>query len=173
MKNKWMVPGMKWGMGLAVALTCAALAGCDDGGDDDGAEAATGVVTTNEVTGAVTTNGVTDADGVAPIVEGPVNAAVGGYWNGVFESDEGTGHLELDLDESGDAVTGQFNLSSGGVNQVGNVAGSIEGDHLTLLMLVPGSDAWIELDGYVNANVESYIGTWSGTFGSGDFALQK
>lgn len=110
-------------------------------------------------------------DGEGDVAAAALDAA--GNWNGVFESDEGNGHLELDLEQSGAAVTGQFNLSYEGANQSGNAAGTLTGDHLVLQLTVGGSDASIELDGHLNADGTEYVGTWTGSFGADDFALQK
>ncbi len=178
MKTNWMVPRSAWTLGLAVALSCPGLAGCDDDGEDADGDAAPAVVT-NAVTGAVTTNAVavTDEAGTAdadePVPGAAALANVAGEWNGSFRGDEGNGHLDLDLRQTDEMVTGQFNLSNGDSNQVGTIAGNIDGRHLVLMLMVPGSGAWIELDGQVNDAVTAYTGTWTGTFGSGDFALQK
>ena len=181
MRMRWRVPGVAKVLGVAVALAGLGGMGCGGDDDDDGeaaaaeaadvAEAAEGGGATNAVEGADAAEAEADA---ADVVVGALNAlAVDGEWNGSFSSDEGNGHLDLDLAQAEESITGQFNLSYGPANQVGNVAGSIDGDHLTLLLTVPGSAAWIELDGHVNAAATSYIGTWTGTFGEGDFALQK
>lgn len=121
---------------------------------------------------------IANEEGDEEVVEGEGDVAAAdldaaGNWNGVFESDEGNGHLELELEQSGAAVTGQFNLSYEGSNQSGNAAGTLTGDHLVLQLTASGSDASIELDGHLNADGTEYIGTWTGSFGSDDFALQK
>ncbi|MGD9782545.1 MAG: hypothetical protein AB7V14_10400 [Kiritimatiellia bacterium] len=206
-------------LGLALALSCGGLVGCND--DDDGENSMTEAANNANAgadeddgdgeAAADAEDGAADADanvadgedgaadgaaadgedgededianvGDEDVVEGEGDVAaaaldVAGNWNGVFESDEGDGHLELELEQSGAVVTGQFNLSYEGSNQSGNAAGTLTGDHLVLQLTVTnfaiGSDASIELDGHLNAAGTEYIGSWSGSFGSDNFALQK
>jgi len=167
---------MSWVGVAAIVVASGGLVACDD--DDDAEVQTVVVVQTNRVTGAVTTNVVAVADGgdaaAAPAGEAAANyAQVAGAWNGVFGSNEGTGHLDLELDQTADAVTGQFYLTNGGPGQVGNATGIVMGDHLVVMLSVSGSDAWIELDGHVNASSTAYLGNWNGSFGAGTFSLQK
>lgn len=177
-------------LGLAYALSFGGLVGCSD--DDDGENSMTGALDNanasadeddmaGEAAPAAADEGNAEAvanEGDEEVVEGEGDVAAAaldaaGNWNGVFESDEGNGHLELELEQSGAAVTGQFNLSHEGSNQSGNAAGTLTGDHLVLQLTASGSDAFIELDGHLNADGTEYTGTWTGSFGSDDFALQK
>ena len=165
---------MRWAGVLAMTVAGAGLMACND--DDDDPATAT-VVVTNQVTGAVTTNAVAvpagNNDAAAPGGEGAGHASVAGTWNGVFGSDEGQGHLDLELVQAADAVSGQFFLSRGAGGQAGNAAGTVTGDRLVVRLTVNGSAAWIKLDGHVNASSTAYEGNWTGSFGSGAFALQK
>lgn len=183
---------MAWAAGWwwMAALALAPLAGCGDDGDDGDDETATTVETvsgTDAATGSetdATTNSEADASTDSqPAADAATNAvvdaveaavlAVAGEWNGVFNGDEGSSHLDLELRQDGDAVTGQFALSRGGSTQTGNASGSVDGNRLTVGLTVLGSEAWIDLDGQVNAAGTEYVGTWTGTFGDGDFALQR
>ena len=164
---------MSW---VGVALLGIASGGLMACGSDEDESAAAVAGVTNQVTPEVTTNAVMPTvnntpDSPAPAL--PDYAQVAGKWNGVFNSNEGPGHLDLELLQTADAVTGQFFLSSGGHGQVGQATGTVSGDHLTVKLSVTGSAAWIDLDGYVNASSTAYTGNWSGSFGSGSFALQK
>ena len=164
---------MKW---VGVAMLGVASGGLMACGGDDEEEAPTVVVViTNQVTGVVVTNVAAPAatNNPAAPVAAPSTAQVAGEWNGAFTSDEGTGHLDLDLLQTADAVTGQFFLTNGGPGQVGNATGTVAGDHLVVKLTVTGSPAWIDLDGHVNASSTAYTGNWSGSFGTGTFALQK
>ncbi len=165
---------MNW---VGVAMLGVASGGLMACGGDDEEEAPTVVVViTNQVTGVVVTNVAAPAatnNPAAPVAAGPSTAQVAGEWNGAFTSDEGTGHLDLDLLQTADAVTGQFFLTNGGPGQVGNATGTVAGDHLVVKLTVTGSPAWIDLDGHVNASSTAYTGNWSGSFGTGTFALQK
>ncbi|NLG34787.1 MAG: hypothetical protein GX548_05485 [Lentisphaerae bacterium] len=175
---------MSWVGAAAMVAASGGLMACSDD-DEDGEPQTVVVVQTNRVTGAVTTNVVVvadaddddDAAAPAPEVEvenGAVNVAqVAGEWNGVFQSDEGQGHLDLELIQTADAVAGQFFLANGGAGQVGHATGIVLGDHLVVMLTVNGSDGWIELDGQVNATSSAYTGDWNGSFGTGTFALQK
>ena len=166
---------MSWASVAVLGLASSGLMAC--GGGDDEEEAPTVVVVvTNHVTGVVVTNVVAPAatnNPAAPVAEIPSTSQVAGEWNGAFTSDEGTGHLDLDLLQTADAVTGQFFLTNGGPGQVGNATGTVAGDHLVVKLTVTGSPAWIDLDGHVNASSTAYTGNWSGSFGTGTFALQK
>ena len=165
---------MSWVGAAAMAVVSVGLMACND--DDDDATSPVVVVITNQVTGVVTTNVVASAgnnDAAAPNGVAANYAQVAGKWNGVFGSDEGQGHMDLELLQTADAVTGQFYLVNGGSGQVGNASGLVTGDHLVVMLSVNGSAAWIELDGHVNASSTAYIGNWSGSFGTGTFALQK
>ncbi len=175
MKAGWRKVGWQWGMGLAVALSCAALAaGCDDDDDHDSDEAAAAETDAGgQNAGGGEVAETPDADRDEPAAGAAAVLSVAGEWNGVFGNNEGNGHLELDLRQAEDMVTGQFYLANGGPGQVGQAAGRIDGDCLRLQLTVPGSEAWIELDGRVNADATTYIGQWAGSFGTGNFALQK
>ncbi len=84
-----------------MGLASVGLVACDD---DDEEATDPAAATSAPVTGA-------DAAGGAGAAVAPVPVA--GEWNGVFDSDEGQGHLDLELIQMGDAVAGQFFLSNG------------------------------------------------------------
>ena len=62
-------------------------------------------------------------------------------------------------------------------NSVHSIIGPNGAGKTTLFHALTGrvraSSGRIELDGHVNASSTAYIGNWSGSFGTGTFALQK
>ena len=164
---------------LAAAVAFTGPLGCDDDDhDENDAAATTTVVTTNAATGAVTTNVVATgagdvAGGGAPPPGMGTRLDVSGYWTGTFQGSAGNGTLDLDLAQAEDTITGPFLLNAGGPDQAGSIAGSIDGDHLTMLLMVAGTGKWMELDGHVNAGATDYSGSFSGDWGSGSFDLEK
>lgn len=169
---------------MVAGLVCAGPAGCSDDDQDAQEEAPTTEVVTNRVDGTVVTNVV------APNAEAPNAAAeeeaeaadvlnVAGEWNGVMKvtvprAGE-TAHLDLDLIQNGQEISGQFFLNAEMKDIVGRVAGTLEGDNL-LVSLLDGPVGFrpYQLDGRVNASSSEYSGTWEtvGVVG-GTFALQK
>jgi|LSQX01.3.fsa_nt_gb hypothetical protein len=166
----------RWGISLAVALSCAALAGCDD---DDNKNNEAPAAEADAGGGAAENNaggGGAEAPNAAPNEPAPGAAlSVAGEWNGVITSREGNGHMELDLRQAGDVVTGQFYLTRDGFGgQTGQAAGRLDGNRLRLQLAVRGSDITMDMDGRVNANATSYTGQWAlGALDNGNFALQK
>jgi len=168
-KWAWMIGG-----GIAaMALAFGGPMGCSDSDDDDDAGTTT-VVVTNEVTGVVTTNVVVvdDDDDVAPPAGSNV-LNVEGTWIGNFQTDIGQGQFRVQMQQQEETIIGQFAMNTGGDDIVGNVAGSIDGDHLTVMLTVPATGQWIELDGNVNAGANDYQGHLTGDWSQGQFALHK
>jgi len=166
-KWAWLIGG-----GIAaVALVWGGPVGCSDSDDDDD-PATTTVVVTNATTGVVTTNVVVvDDDDVAPPA-GTSYLNVAGTWTGNFQTDEGQGQIQAQLLQQEDTLIGQVRINTGGDDVTGNVAGSIDGDHLVLMLTFAGGQ-WIELDGHANAGATDYNGNLTGDWGQGQFALHK
>ncbi len=161
-------------MMILASLSC--LMGC--GGGDDDSPATTTTVVTNVVNGVIQTNVVvvTNAPAADPVAPAAAVLDVSGEWNGPLIPEAGeSGHLELDLDQNGNAVIGQFFMTPDGIHgQVGTVNGVLNGAHLVLTLTVNGVPTQMTLDGQVNAAATAYTGTWDFTGGdSGTFALQK
>ncbi len=113
---------------------------------------------TNVVTGVVVTN--TPA----------ATLDVAGDWSGVYENQNGSSHVDLQLLQNGDAITGQFAVGA----DTGSVSGTLTGDHLITTLSYSNSPKWIKLEGDVNATATVYQGNWTDSLGnSGTFALQK
>ena len=169
----------KWAWVIGGGIAAMALAfggpmGCSDSDDDDDGAGTTTVVVTNEVTGVVTTNVVVvdDDDDVAPPADSGI-LNVEGTWIGNFQTDIGTGQLRVQLQQQAETIIGQFAMNTGGDDMTGNAAGSIDGDRLVVMLTVPSTGQWIELDGNVNAGSTDYQGHLTGDWGQGQFALQK
>ncbi len=156
---------------VAAAMACMGPMGCsgDDDDDDGGGGGTSVVVVTNETTGVVVTNIVVVPETPPP---GASVLNVAGTWIGNFQTDGGEGQLALYLTQSDLAIFGTFAMNTGGADNTGDVAGSIDGDHLTV-MLIDGGGNWMELDGYVNAGATDYNGNLTGDWGQGQFALDK
>lgn len=173
------------GVLLGAALACAGPAGCSED-DDDATASPTTVVVTNQVDGTVVTNIVVpeeaEASNVAAGDEAAAPAAVlnvTGEWNGVMKvtlpmAGE-TAHLDLDLTQDGQEITGQF-FVDGEIKGVGRVVGTLEGGDVLWVTLLDGPAGFRahSLEGRVNASSTDYRGTWE-TVGEkgGTFALQK
>lgn len=174
----------EWWLGIALTVAALALAGpagCDDDDDDDGGTTTTTVVVTNQVDGTVVTNVVVvtnapAADDLPPAEEEAPPAAVlnvAGTWTGNFTTDIGMGQLQVQVNQAGSNLAGQFRLNTGGADQVGNATGIVIGDQVVLMLDVTANDRWMELNGNANAAATSYIGTLTGTYGQGQFELHK
>jgi hypothetical protein len=171
--RKWI-----WLAGIVtVALACTGPIGCgggDDGdGDSDGGSVVGGtttVVVTNTVTGTTVTN-VVVVTNAPPAVPSGLNVV--GTWTGNFQTDVGEGQLQMQLQQQGTTIRGQGRLNTGGADQVGNVTGSISGDHMVLSLTVTASGDSMSLDGHVNSGATSYVGNLDGDWGQGQFSLHK
>ena len=166
----------KWAWVIGGGIAAMALAfggpmGCSDDDDDDDAGTTT-VVVTNEVTGVVTTNVVVVADDDVAPPAGTSYLNVAGTWTGNFQTDGGQGQIQMELLQQEDTIIGQVRINTGGDDLIGNVAGSIDGDRL-VVMLTFSDGRWIELDGNVNAGATDYQGYLTGDWGQGQFALHK
>ena len=160
-----------WLVGIAaLALAFGGPMGCGGGDDDNDGDGpgttTTTVVVTNTVNGTTVTNTV-----VVTNTQAVLNVA--GVWTGNFQTDVGEGQLQLDLDQNGTAIIGQFRIGTGGADQVGNASGSISGDRLVVMLDVTANDRWMELDGHANASATRYIGNLTGFYGQGQFDLHK
>ncbi len=170
MKKSWAWLGLVGA--VVLALAAGGPIGCGGGDDDDdaaGGGGTTTIVVTNVVNGTTVTNTVV----VTNVPAGSSILNVVGTWTGNFETDVGTGQLQLQLLQDETTIIGQFRLNTGGADQVGNLSGDIDGDHLVLGLVVTASGLQMELDGHVNAGATSYIGNLSGDWSDGQFALHK
>ena len=183
---------------IGIALTVAALAlagpaGCDDDDDEEGGGATTTtttVVVTNQVDGTVVTNVVVVTNAPAADVPPPAEeeapppagdeappaagVTIAGIWTGNFSTDAGRGQLQVQVNQAGSTLAGQFRLNTGGADQVGNATGIvIDGDHVVLMLDVTANDRWMELNGEIHAAATAYSGTLTGTYGQGQFELHK
>lgn len=157
---------------VVLALAVCGPIGCGGGDDDDdaaGGGGTTTIVVTNVVNGTTVTNTVV----VTNVPAGSSILNVVGTWTGNFETDVGTGQLQLQLLQDETTIIGQFRLNTGGADQVGNLSGDIDGDHVVLGLVVTASGLQMELDGHVNAGATSFIGNLSGDWSDGQFALHK
>lgn len=175
------------GCGSALAGLMVFGIGC---GGDEGETTTILQVVTNAVDGTVTTNVVEvsseESEEVQDVVVDEEEAAlpdVAGEWNGIATDSETRTvyHLELDLEQNEDTVTGQFLFvnTDEGFKLVGNAHGVLSGSQMILVlegssmlrMRMAGKASYvpIHLSGTVNAAATSYTGSWD----HGPFALQK
>lgn len=183
MKPCWWV-GRLWAAGWIVCAMM--LAGCGDGHDDQ--EEVQTVVVTNVVDGTVVTNVVivpapANDTNSNPGAVAPAAWNVTGNWSGTFQEWAGVGraeHMELDLHQNRETVTGQYAAGDRNDPVVGNLTGKLRGDQMTLPIVYRQGGVGLDLSfqGQVTANGTVWKGLWwdrlsASSDSAGTFAFQK